>query len=102
MEWIKPSEMLPPTEYLVLAHYKNILDKDRYIIAFYAPKFTIECDADFDNDWYEYCEEKDCYYLPEGWYENVEACSDYSSYYADSQDMIAWTEIPRFEAKNEN
>lgn len=59
-------------------------------------RYTVESDTEEEcHD--EYNEERDLYYLCEGWYENVESDTDYSSYFAECQDIIAWCEIPKYE-----
>jgi len=72
-EWIPVSDRFPEPGVKVIAYYKNYLEKDRRIMAFYAPRFTVEAiDEDEDNGADEYCEEEDRYYFTEGWYEENE------------------------------
>jgi len=61
----KPTAGIP-----VIAFGKNEHGKDRIIRAFYAPRFTIEDDNEYEAA--EYSEEKECYFLREGWYESNE------------------------------
>ncbi|MCC6797676.1 MAG: hypothetical protein IT366_21365 [Candidatus Hydrogenedentes bacterium] len=59
----------------VLVYYLNRSGKGRIAHAQYIPRFTEENWEDYA----EYCEEKDVYYTPEGWYEICESWDDYSS-----------------------
>jgi hypothetical protein len=62
----------------VLAAYRNRHQKWRRICAQYVGKFEIEAESDFYDDTGDYCEEKDAYFLPSGWYELIENWSEYS------------------------
>ena len=71
MKWTKINgDNLPKAGIPVLAFGKNEYDKGRTIRAFYAPRHTIQDDNDYEAA--EYCEEKDEYFLREGWYEQNE------------------------------
>lgn len=70
-DWIKASDRMPETGKKVFAFYLNEIGKPRKIMAFYTPRFTMEQDED-PNEATEYCEDKDAYYLKEGWYEDNE------------------------------
>lgn len=66
--WIKVTHRLPESGVPVLAFVTNEQGKTRRIRAQWCAKFTEESDGDDA----EYCEEKDTYYSPEGWYESNE------------------------------
>jgi len=75
MKWISVKNKLPDPEKPVLVFVQNVYEGKltRRLRAFYAPKYTIEqgaCEDEYNG--YEYNEEKDNYYLCEGWYENNE------------------------------
>lgn len=70
MNWIKSEFLLPPAGTPVIVFGKNEYGKGRTLRAFYAPRHTIEDDNDYEAA--QYCEEKDKYYLKEGWYESNE------------------------------
>ena len=70
MNWIKTKDAMPKAGLKVLAYFVNEYDKDRIIRAYYAPRFTIELSG--EDDCYEYNEDDDEYFLPEGWYETNE------------------------------
>ncbi|CAL67417.1 DUF551 domain-containing protein [Christiangramia forsetii] len=70
-KWISVEDRLPETGIPVVIYGINDYGKERRLRAFYAPKFSIYADCyEGDND--EYCEEKDEYFIPEGWYEQNE------------------------------
>lgn len=71
------------------------------IIANYVPRFTtisdtIESGGDDSCD--EYCEDKDEYYLLEGWYEVIRNWGDYEQVYACEGEVIQWREIPEWQS----
>ena len=74
MTWTKVADSYPVPEVPVIAYVQQALgDKNasRIIRAEWIPKFTcVASDDDYDN--IEYSEDKDEYYLTEGWYEKNE------------------------------
>jgi len=64
-EWQKIEKH--PKDTLVFIAIKNSCGKHRTIKAMYFSRYKHEGDSDFS----EYCEEKDEYFAPEGWYEDV-------------------------------
>ena len=92
-EWISVEDALPPTERKVLATFVNGYGKRRTICAHHISRFTVESDGEFEtND--EYNEEKDEYYLCEGWYENIENWGDFSSVFVCEGDITHWMPLP--------
>lgn len=74
LDW-QPIETAPKDMTQVLVSY--ICGKRRMVAhAQYTPRYTEE---NINSDCSEYCEEKDNYYTPEGWYEICAAWDDYSS-----------------------
>ena len=82
-----------PNEVLCYVESKNFYTGEKayyYMIGCYIPKLTVEqsywCDgADFD-----YSEEDDCLYYPEGWVENVHNCEDYGFIYLEPNDTVLY------------
>lgn len=68
--WYNASEILPPKGESVICYGINDYGKGRTMKAFYAPRYEIEDGNEYDAA--EYDEEKDEYFLKEGWYENNE------------------------------
>jgi hypothetical protein len=61
----------------VIAYYLNDLRKGRVIMAEWVPaKSRVD---DNNEDFAEYDDKDGEFYWPEGWYEIVENCSDYSA-----------------------
>jgi len=76
LDWIILTEGNHPVpEKLVLAFGINQCGKGRVVRAFYAPKFSVEDSNEYDAA--EYSEEKDDFYLKEGWYECNE-CEEFN------------------------
>lgn len=70
--------------------------KRRTSIGFYAAPKSINAD-DFDEpESYEYDEEKDCYWLQEGWYEDGAE----GEYFYPVHNVTHWTELPEWPLPN--
>lgn len=67
MEWIKTKDSLPEPGVKVIALGKNDYGKARRLRAYFAPRWTIEDNNEYEAG--EYSEEKDKFFLKEGWYE---------------------------------
>ncbi len=65
--WRSVGEELPEANVAVLVFAKGAGEYQVVLRAYYAPKFTVEDDNQYEAA--EYCEEKDEYFLCEGWYE---------------------------------
>ena len=90
-KWINVKDKMPIPGKKVIAYYKNELGKDRIIMAEYAPKFTLEADAYVEEDFTEYNDGDDVFYLPEGWYESNEF--DEINYYVEGN-ITHWMPLP--------
>ena len=91
-EWISASERLPVNCNGVLVFGINDCDKTRTAKAMYARKFELEAgDEAVECGYSEYSEEKDEYYVPEGWYED-NSCSETN--YAIDFTVTHWMPIP--------
>ena len=86
---IHVSERLPECGKKVIAFYTNEWGRKRTIMAYHADKNAIE--ASDEDEFYEYNEQDDKYYLPEGWYENNEF--DEVDYFI-SADITHWMPLP--------
>jgi hypothetical protein len=76
----------PDTDRPVLAY-----DGKNWIIAIYAEKCTREQPSDADV--FDYNEDDDTYYWPDGWYEESYYNPDSIIYFIDKE-IIAWQELP--------
>lgn len=81
--WISVKDRLPESgkHVLVSCKFKMVSGQTgRYVCdAYYAGKHQITTDDFYDDCEYEYDEEKDAYYLKEGWYEVIKNWDDYNS-----------------------
>lgn len=92
MNWISVSEQLPKTGAPVLACYKNSHGKFSRVRAKFIPAKTEE--AGSDDEFFEYDEETDAYYLPEGWYECINNWDDYTAVAIYEGKVEYWMELP--------
>ena len=76
LRW-RPVSELPEKDQIVIATYLNGYGKRRRVRAVYIRQYEEEA-GDDDELCVEYCEEKDEWYLKEGWYELIDNW-DYSS-----------------------
>lgn len=94
-KWISVEDRLPENETKVIAFFVNSYKKNRTITAQYIHKRSIKAedflDIDVSEDWFDYDEEKDIYWTPEGWYEFQEM-SDIN-YYIDDE-ITHWMPLP--------
>ena len=76
--------------------YKGKTTTRRVIVrAQYIRHKEMEAEAWDDNDGVDwYCEEEDCYYIKEGWYELMEFWEDYGFILID-EPVIGWFELPK-------
>jgi len=73
----RPASELPEEDQIVIATYRNGYGKRRRVMAVYIRQYEEEA-GDDDELCVEYCEEKDEWYLKEGWYELIDNLGDYS------------------------
>lgn len=86
MEWIKINEKMPEPEKPVLA-----FDSKNIIRACFIPKFYIEDEWDNFLGELDYCEEKNAFYWPEGWYE----WNEYEeTHWRTLSEITHWMELP--------
>jgi hypothetical protein len=78
LRW-RPASEKPEHGKTVLATYLNQYGKRRRVRAVYIGQYEEEEDSDDYDRCVEYCEEKDEYYLKEGWYELIDNWDTYSS-----------------------
>jgi hypothetical protein len=73
MEWINCSDRMPEPAQRVLAVFPTGYKGVRHIsLVIYVPAKSVKAEDlwDDDSDCVEYDEEKDCFYVEEGWYES--------------------------------
>lgn len=91
--WTKVSDGLPKSGVTVLACYRNSLGNLRRIRAHWIAAKTEESNGDYD-EFFEYDEETDTYYAPEGWYECIDNWGDYSSVRVCEGEVTHWMPLP--------
>lgn len=100
-EWVGMDSMFqpknfPPNNLYVIVKIKDDLNQcesSKCMIAKYIPKFFEEFHG--NDDWFDWCEEKQCKFIKEGWYANTVYIGDeYSSYFIDG-DVTHWRMVPK-------
>ena len=90
----RPVSEKPEHGKTVLATYLNQCGKRRRVRAVYIGQYEEEEDSDDYDRCVEYCEEKDEYYLKEGWYELIDNWDTYSSVAIVEGTVDYWMPMP--------
>ncbi len=78
-EWIPVSDRLPVDCRNVFIKGVNDCGMDRTAKAMYCREFELIASPDYNEEWCDYKEETDEYFVPEGWYEdNTSSETDYA------------------------
>ena len=94
----RPASDLPEEGQIVIATYLNSYGKRRRVSAVYIRQYEVEAGED-DELCVEYCEEKDEWYLKEGWYELVDNWGDYSLVAIVEGTVDHWLPMPKYAGK---
>lgn len=91
--WVDATHELPKSGKNVLAIQQTGYKDNRVtIVAHWVDKFTEEAG---EEEFADYCEEKDEYFLPPGWYENQWNWGDYAAIKVhDDKDITHWMPLP--------
>lgn len=94
MTWINVKEALPDRK--VLATYKNSSGMGRIVVAVFIKRHTEEVFPDDYSDPLncEYCDDDDCHYIIEGWYECIDNWEMYSSIVINEGVVTHWMPLP--------
>ena len=98
--WISVDDQMPePLRNVLVLIDGNPAKNMNQIVANFIPKFTEEAGCE---DWSEYCEEKDMFYCPQGWYANTTYIGDeYTSYFIEEK-VTHWMPLPAPPAQGES
>lgn len=93
-DWISVEDEMPPpmTDVLICQQYAHNGVKVR-LVGKWIPSLTEVAGSDVD-DWHEYDEGTDEYYVPEGWYENQHNWGEFASIHAPSELITHWMPLP--------
>lgn len=89
----QPIETAPSAKH-VLAAYKNQSGKWRVVKAVRYEQFQCAQPMDCEGESAEYCEEKDEYFIPAGWYELIDNWDDFSSVSIYEGEPSHWRPLP--------
>ena len=92
--WVSINDGYPDVGKPVFVYYTNKLGKGRTVKAFWAKKFTIEDMGDYRDMVGDYDEERDMYYLQEGWWEMVDNWDEWSHVEIDQGEPTHWMPLP--------
>lgn len=90
--WVSVAERMPDSGATVLACYRNSANMLRRIRAHWIPAKTVE--ADTESDFSDYDEAADCFWTPEGWYEQIDNWGDYSAVHVSEGPVTHWMPMP--------
>lgn len=90
--WISVTERIPKSGESVLAFYKNRNGYGRRIRACWVAARTEESTTDSEIGIYD--EEHDCYYDPEGWYEQINNWDEYRAVAVHEGNVTHWHVLP--------
>lgn len=96
--WIPVSNMVPPNQDVVLAvieieHQYPRAETRQIVRAWHVTAKSVEPSSDgWSEDLGEYDEERDTYYLPEGWYEDCPTAGYY--YHIEFATVTHWLPLP--------
>lgn len=93
MHWKLVPEEKPKVGRPVLGCYMTNAGTYRIIRCMWFPAYSVLVDDIDIEDWGDYNEETDEYYVPEGWYECIDHWDDYSSIFIDDE-ITHWMPMP--------
>jgi len=93
MKWISVKDELPKHGKKVIATYRNSHNKSRQIMAERFDKFKEESNGEEDQ-YDEYDEKTDAYYIVSGWYECIENWDDFTSVRVNEGEITRWMPLP--------
>ena len=95
-QWRDVREELPENEKKVFVYFKNELGHGRRTTAEYIRAKTVLAENYLNDEWSddfgEYDDEKDCYWTPEGWYEQQEITE--VNWYLGKDIVTHWMPLP--------
>jgi hypothetical protein len=91
-QWTPVSGRMPDSGVTVLVCYRNSLGKLRRIRAYWINAKTHESGSESEIG--EYDENSDTYYDPEGWYEKIDNCGDYTAVAVCEGEVTHWMPLP--------
>lgn len=93
-EWVRADEWLPKENKAVLLIQKTGYKDNRVmVVGRWVKEKTIEVFDDPDN-FLEYCEDSDSFYIPEGWYEDIQNWDDYEFVKIPGGYVTHWMPLP--------
>jgi len=95
-EWNNIEEAPKDKRLLVLCSRSN--GSKHVVIGVYCTKFRQEASDDLaGEEWCDYDEKSDTYFVPEGWYEQIENWDDLTACAFDTRnEVIGWLPIPDY------
>jgi hypothetical protein len=92
--WVKTADRMPQTGEIVLAAYRTKSGNWRLICAKWLPGYSQYAHPEYEDAETEYDEATDTYYTPEGWYEQIDNCDDYTGLFVYQGEPSHWMPLP--------
>lgn len=92
--WVKTADRMPQAGKIVLAAYLNRDGKWRRIRAKWVLSYSQEANLEYEDVETDYVESTDTYYVPEGWYEQIDNLDDRASAFVYQGVPSHWMPLP--------
>lgn len=90
-DWVSVKERMPPDNKGVLLLQKTGYKDNRVVVV---GRWMRGRTHETFDDFSDYCEDTDMFYIPEGWYEDIQNWGDYESVHIPDGSVTHWMPLP--------